>query len=105
MTQPEASGRPFLAGPHAYDRHMGRYSRALSPPFIAVAGVSASMSVLDVGCGTGALTRALADLVGTGRVVALDPSKPFVATCRSRVPGAHVLPAEAESLPFRGRLL
>lgn len=100
MTQPEASGRPFLAGPDAYDRHMGRYSRALSPPFIAVAGVSPSMSVLDVGCGTGALTRALADLVGTERVVAVDPSKPFVASCRSRVPGAHVLPAQAESLPF-----
>ena len=33
-------------------------------------------------------------------MVAVDPSKQFVATCRGRVPGAHLLPAQAESLPF-----
>jgi SAM-dependent methyltransferase len=79
---------------------MGRYSRELAAPFIALARVSPGMSVLDVGCGTGALTRALADLVGPEHVSAVDPSEGFVATCRSRVVGAEVLVAAAESLPF-----
>ncbi|MHB8691496.1 MAG: class I SAM-dependent methyltransferase [Solirubrobacteraceae bacterium] len=78
---------------------MGRYSRELAAPLIKLAGVSTRMSVLDVGCGTGALTRALADLVGPERVSAVDPSEAFVATCRDRVEGAEVL-ADAESLPF-----
>ncbi len=79
---------------------MGRYSRELARPFIALASVSEGMSVLDVGCGTGALTRALADLLGPEQVSAVDPSEAFVATCRSRVEGAEVLVASAESLPF-----
>lgn len=79
---------------------MGRYSRELTGPFIALAGVSPGMSVLDVGCGTGALTRPLADLLGPDRVSAVDPSEAFVATCRSRVEGAEVLVAGAELLPF-----
>lgn len=79
---------------------MGRYSRELAEPFIALAGVSPGMSALDVGCGTGALTRALADLLGPERVSAVDPSEGFVGACRSRVVGAEVLVAGAESLPF-----
>jgi SAM-dependent methyltransferase len=99
ISEPRGAGL-FLAGSDAYDRHMGRYSRELSTPFVALAGVSPEMSVLDVGCGTGALTRALADLVGPERVSAVDPSQAFVATCRGRVAGAEVLVAGAESLPF-----
>ncbi len=34
----------FVAGSDAYDRHMGRYSRELSMPFVALAGVSQGMS-------------------------------------------------------------
>jgi SAM-dependent methyltransferase len=100
MTGQAGGTRPFLAGPEAYDRHMGRYSRELCVPFLGIAGVSAGMSVLDVGCGTGALTMALSEIVGAERVAAVDPSAAFVATCRSRVPGATVEAAGAESLPF-----
>jgi SAM-dependent methyltransferase len=79
---------------------MGRYSAQLAGPFVGVAGVRPGMSVLDVGCGTGALTGALADLVGAEHVAAVDPSEAFVATCRRRVPEAEVLVAGGESLPF-----
>lgn len=100
MTRPLRDGVQLFALPDAYDQHMGRYSRELCAPFIAVAGVSAGMSVLDVGCGTGVLTAALAQQIGPEHVVGADPSEAFVATCRSRAPGAEIVIAEAESLPF-----
>ena len=68
MIPPPGGLNLFVAGSEAYDRHMGRYSRELAGPFIALAGVSPGMSVLDVGCGPGALTRSLADLLGPERV-------------------------------------
>lgn len=79
---------------------MGRYSRELCDPFIALAGVSAGTRVLDVGCGTGVLTSALAQRLGAALVAAVDPSEAFVGVCRDRVPGAQILVASAESLPF-----
>jgi SAM-dependent methyltransferase len=84
----------------AYENFMGRYSRALAPEFARAAGVTDGQSVLDVGCGTGALTTVLADLVGPARVAAVDPSEPFVDECRSSVPGADVRVAPAEALPY-----
>jgi SAM-dependent methyltransferase len=56
-----------------------------------------------VGCGPGALTAALAVRLGAGNVAAVDPSGPFVAACRERVPGADVRQAPAEALPFADR--
>ncbi len=43
-----------------YERFMGRWSRRLAPLFVDFAGVDAGDDVLDVGCGTGALTLAAA---------------------------------------------
>jgi SAM-dependent methyltransferase len=65
-----------------------------------VAGVHPGMRALDVGCGPGALTRALADWLGPGQVAAVEPSTPFVQACRRRVPAADVRQGAAESLPF-----
>ena len=86
--------------PHPYDRHVGRYGKALAAGLIEVAGISPGDRVLDVGCGTGQLTAALAEVVGAENVAALDPSETALAVCRSRVPAADVRVASAESLPF-----
>ena len=84
----------------AYDRFVGRYGPQLAQGMIGRVGVERGWSVLDVGCGPGALTGALAEAVGTGRVAAVDPSESFTAACRARVPSAEVTLASAESLPF-----
>ena len=86
--------------PDAYDDFMGRWSRLLAPEFAAFADVAPQQRVLDVGCGPGALTEVLGARVGNDRVSASDPSPQFVDACRSRVPGADVREAPAESLPF-----
>jgi SAM-dependent methyltransferase len=67
---------------------------------IGVAGVARGQRALDVGCGPGALARALARLLGPDAVAAVDPSEASVTTCRRRVPGADVRVACAEELPF-----
>lgn len=85
---------------HPYDRHVGRYGRALANGLIKLAGISPGDRVLDVGCGTGQLTAELAKVVGGENVAALDPSETVLAVCRSRVPAADVRVASAESLPF-----
>ena len=94
------SDRALFQGVDAYERFMGRYSAPLAHELAKVAGVVAGMRVLDVGCGTGALTSVLAGLVGPEHVAAVDPSEPFVEECRARVPGADVRLGPAEALPF-----
>ena len=97
MARPAGFGAPA----EAYDRFVGRYGPALAAGLIGLAGVGPGMRVLDVGCGPGALTRALHDRVGAdGRVAAVEPSEGFAAACRERVPEADVRVAAAEALPF-----
>ncbi len=77
----------FVVPGDAYDRFVGRYSRLIAPRFVDFARVGAG-PVLDLGCGPGALTAELAARHGADRTAAVDPSEPFVAACRARVPGA-----------------
>jgi SAM-dependent methyltransferase len=99
MTSP-ASEPVLFADASAYQQFMGRYSDALAPRFADAAGVEPGQRVLDVGCGAGALTAVLAGTVGADHVAGVDPSEPFVAAARRRVPGADLRVAPAESLPF-----
>ena len=90
----------FDVGADAYGRFMGRYSQPLAAAFVQLAGVVPGQRALDVGCGTGALTAELAQLLGAEAVSAVDPSEPFVAAVRSRFPGADVRLLSAEHLPY-----
>lgn len=90
----------FDVAADAYDRFMGRYSSPLATELLAAVGLAPRARVLDVGCGPGVLTHRLADLVGPERVAAVDPSPPFVAATRERLPGVDVRLGTAEDLPF-----
>ncbi|WP_046864774.1 class I SAM-dependent methyltransferase [Microvirga massiliensis] len=62
------------------------------------AGDLRNKQVLDVGCGTGALSRSLASL--GARMVGLDPSRESLAATRRSTPQVGLVQGRAESLPF-----
>jgi SAM-dependent methyltransferase len=90
----------FQTPADAYDGYVGRYSPALAAELMRAAGVAPGQRALDVGCGPGGLTVALAAVLGAEHVAAIEPSEPFAEACRARVPGADVRIGAAESLPF-----
>ncbi|MFO8071354.1 MAG: class I SAM-dependent methyltransferase [Polyangia bacterium] len=65
----------------------GRLSRGLDE-----LGVTSGETVVDVGCGTGNLTRALLDRLssGDGRVVAIDISSAMVKKARQKIADSRV---------------
>jgi 2-polyprenyl-3-methyl-5-hydroxy-6-metoxy-1,4-benzoquinol methylase len=83
-----------------YQGRIGRYGPELAAAFLAVAGVREGQRALDVGCGSGALTEPLAELVGSANVAAVDPDASAVAACRARLPQVEIRVASAEELPF-----
>jgi ubiquinone/menaquinone biosynthesis C-methylase UbiE len=90
----------FQGAAEVYDRFVGRYSPQLARAMCEAAGVRPGQRALDVGCGSGALLAALAEVVGGENVTGIDPSEPFVEAARARVPGTRVLVGSAEALPF-----
>jgi SAM-dependent methyltransferase len=93
-------GSTFTVSGEVYDRFMGRYSTRLAVPFADAAGIEAGQTVLDVGCGPGALTSELVRRVGAGCVAAVDPAPQFVDAVRGRLPSVDAQVGRAEELPW-----
>jgi SAM-dependent methyltransferase len=94
---------PAPVAAHGYEGRIGRYGPELAAAFMRAADVQRGQRVLDVGCGTGALTQPLAELLGARNVAAVDPSEPDVQVCKSKVSGVDARVAAAEALPFADR--
>jgi ubiquinone/menaquinone biosynthesis C-methylase UbiE len=84
----------------AYERQRGRSSKLLAPLFADFAGVQGR--VLDVGCGTGALTFAIAQHEAVSKIVGLDLSEAFLAYARSKSDDAriHFEQGDAQAMPY-----
>lgn len=97
--------RTFAVMGSTYDSFMGRYSVPLAELFANAAAVSRGSTVLDVGCGPGALTGVLVSRLGSSAVRACDPSPSFRDACAERHPGVTVKLGRAESIPFEGQIV
>ena len=90
------------SNPEAYERFMGRWSAQLAPLFVEFAGVTDGQHVLDVGCGTGSLTRALLASGQATRVAGVDPVADYVSFARLSTPSprAEFTVAPGRTLAF-----
>jgi len=86
----------------AYEQLMGRWSNKLAPLLIDFAGLAGDEKILDVGCGNGSLTFALARTADLREVVGIDYSPVFVeeAIRRNNDPRIKIQQADARDLPF-----
>jgi len=91
----------FVNGP-AYERYMERWSRPAAAEFLRRLRPLIGARWLDVGCGTGVLTRAALELAGPGAVVGLDRSEALIAYAREHVddPRARFQTGDASDLGF-----
>lgn len=86
-----------------YERFMGRWSRLLSPAYIAFAGVKNGDRILDVGTGTGSLAAAVQASMPASEIVGVDPSEGFIAYAQKNVAStrAHFEVGDAQALKFK----
>lgn len=85
----------------AYERAIGRWSRAVAPVFLQWLGPPVNARWLDVGCGTGIFTRTLLELCSPAAVIGVDAAVAQIAQA-SRWPlrRASFEVADARKLPF-----
>jgi ubiquinone/menaquinone biosynthesis C-methylase UbiE len=90
------------SNPEAYEQFMGRWSAQLAPLFVRFAGIQNRQRVLDVGCGTGSLSRTLLAAGDAISVEGVDPAEVYVAFARQKTPDSRAAfqVSAAESLPF-----
>jgi SAM-dependent methyltransferase len=74
----------------AYESHMGRWSRGLAEVFLDFANVTEGEQVLDLGCGTGSLTYALAQRVKYQTIIGVDLSEAYVEHARGRTDNPQI---------------
>jgi len=86
----------------AYEQLMGRWSKKLAVPFLEFAGLANGERILDVGCGNGSLTFALAETPGLREIVAIDHSAVFVDEAAGLNTDSRITIRQADAcdLPF-----
>ncbi len=86
-----------------YEAYVGHWSRAVAPRFLACLALPGGLRWLDVACGTGALTSAIAAECDPAYVVGLDSSTEYLCSAHAhcRDPRVHFVAgdANASSLP------
>jgi SAM-dependent methyltransferase len=98
----EASKHDVWGTGAAYEPYVGRWSRQVAREFLAWLAVPPDGRWLDVGCGTGALSRVVLDVSAPSEVVGIDPSDGFLGYAASHTddPRVRFEIGDARQLPF-----
>ena len=85
----------------AYESYVGRWSRMVALRFLEWLAIPAEKRWLDVGCGTGALTRAILETADPHSVMDIDAAEGFITYARGAVTDsrAYFQPGDAHALP------
>ncbi len=86
----------------AYERFMGRWSRAVGSVFLDWVAPPAGACWLDVGCGTGIFTELVVDTCAPSAVFAVDPAGAQIEHARRKPVAGRITfqVADALALPF-----
>jgi SAM-dependent methyltransferase len=85
----------------AYEPYVGRWSRLVAREFVRWLAVPSASRWLDLGCGTGALTKTVLEHAAPSEVVGIDPSAAYIASAGARMdedPRAHFEIGDAQAL-------
>jgi SAM-dependent methyltransferase len=84
-----------------YEQYLGRWSRHVAARFLQWLAPPRNADWLDIGCGSGALTAAILSACDPRSVVALDPSRDFIAYAQNTLTDKRVRfeVADARKLP------
>jgi len=85
----------------AYEPYVGRWSRSVAAEFVDWLAVGSDARWLDVGCGTGALTRTILDRASPRQVIGVDASDAFIGFARDSIrdPRVEFRIGDAGALP------
>lgn len=91
-----------FSNPQAYETWMGRWSKRLAPLFLEFADMNEPGRYLDVGSGTGMLSRCILEEIDGSEVLGLEPSASYVAFARHKVPDPRAIfkVGDAQTIPF-----
>lgn len=86
----------------SYETYMGRWSALIADRFLEWLDPPRGADWADIGCGTGALARAILKRADPASVVGIEPSPGFVAHARALTPDdrARFVEGGAEALPL-----
>ncbi len=87
----------------AYEPYVGRWSRLVAHAFLDWLAAAPGARWLDVGCGTGALSRGILAAAEPAAVLGVDRSAGYVAYARQQVidPRVRFVVGDAEALPVQ----
>ncbi len=84
----------------AYERFMGRWSTLITQKFLSWLAIPLSRSWLDVGCGTGSLTKLILETCQPKEIISIDSSSDFISHAKRSItnPAVHFKVGLAQSL-------
>ena len=84
----------------AYERYMGRWSRAVGEKFLAWIAPPKNARWLDLGCGTGAFTDLILKHGAPASVTGIDPAPAQIEHAKKTFPAAEFRVGDSMALPF-----